>query len=120
MSVGLHCSDPEYGEFFMEQEDILYHTSSISQTAEVLQTVIDKIGQSEKHKEFSDVEVGESVSGVRTWIPGLAIEHEAPRAIGGSFPSVPSEGATLEADTVLRSERLQSDVGEAALLHTLR
>ena len=44
----------------MEQEDALYHTSSISETAEVLQTVLDQISKVAKFREFADVEVTES------------------------------------------------------------
>ena len=55
---------PVYGEFFMEQEDALYHTSSISETAEVLQTVLDRISKVAKYKEFADVEVTESIRDV--------------------------------------------------------
>lgn len=48
----------------MKQEDALYHTSSISETAEVLQNVLDKISKEEQYKEFSDVEVTESIRDV--------------------------------------------------------
>ena len=48
----------------MEQEDALYHTSAISETAEVLQTVLDRISKVAKYKEFADVEVTESIRDV--------------------------------------------------------
>ena len=48
----------------MKQEDALYHTSSISETTEVLQNVLDKISKEEQYKEFSDVEVTESIRDV--------------------------------------------------------
>ena len=69
----------------MKQEDALYHTSSISETAEVLQNVLDKISKEEQYKEFSDVEVTESIRDV--WRNGKEwrVEHEASCAIGRSF-----------------------------------
>lgn len=53
-----------FGDFFMDKEDALYHTSSISETAEILQSVIDKISKEERYKEFSEIEVTESIRDV--------------------------------------------------------